>query len=400
MTVTEFARRCVVVGTAVGLCLVAATGAELLVRRFSPIQGVIFQPHPRYLYAHVADARRVYRHPPEDGGRWVMVRTDAEGRRSGAFTTPGARRILVVGDSFISAEYSPEPERFVHQLGLALDERGLRVDVINAGVTGYGPDQVVLYLEDTLSAFAPDLLIVGIFAGNDYGDLIRNKLFEVTGGELRPRSVELDAAMVSQFSRAAALSRFHLWRAARSVWTSVNADRSGDRAGASWADPVPGWLRARDAEYRDYLDNHRVRNLLADDYDIDMSVDIEADSSRYKIQLMRAVLARIAALAEAQASQVLFLNMPNIVDACERYQIQVDTRTHPSYRRARLTTVTQQLAGSLGLHMINLYPVLATSDCAERFYTAPSNGHWNAAGQRESAAVAAGYIVDRGLLSP
>ena len=399
MAVTDLARRCLVVGTAVGLCLALAVGTELLVRRFSPIQGVIFQPHPRYLYAHVPNARRVYRHPAEDGGRWVMVRTDAEGRRSGAFTTPGAGRILVVGDSFISAEYSPESERFAHQLGVALDERGIRVDVINAGVTGYGPDQVALYLEDTLSALAPDLLVVGIFAGNDYGDLMRNKLFELVGGELRPRSVELDAEVVSQFSRAAALSRFHLRRAARSVWTRFeNADRPGDGTGASRADPVPGWLRARDAEYHDYLDNHRVKNLLADDYDVDMSVDIDADSSTYKIRLMRAVLARIAALAEAQASQVLFLNLPNIVDACEPYQIQVDTRTHPSYRRARLTTVTQQLAGSLGLHMINLYPVLATPVCAERFYTALSNGHWNAAGQRESAVVAAGYIVERGLL--
>ena len=183
------------------------------------------------------------------------------------------------------------------------------------------------------------------------------------------------------------------------MWARLaHTDSPGDSAGASQADPVPGWLRARQAEYHDYLDNQRVKLLLGDDYDVDMSIDIEADSSRYKIQLMRAVLARIAALAELEGTQVLFLNLPNIVDACERYQIQVDTTAHPSYRRARLTTVTQQLAGSLGLHMIDLFPVLATQVCAEHFYTASSNGHWNAAGQRASAVVAAGYIVDRGLL--
>ena len=92
---------------------------------------------------------------------------------------------------------------------------------------------------------------------------------------------------------------------------------------------------------------------------------------------------------------MLFLNLPNIVDACEGYEIQVDTTTHSSYRRARMTTVTQHLAGSLGLHMIDLFPVLATEVCAEHFY---ADGHWNAAGQRASAVVAAGYIVDRGLL--
>ena len=290
---TDLGRRCLVAGTAFGVCLVLAVGAELLVRRFSPIQGVIFQPHPRYLYAHVPSARRVYRHPAEDGGRWVMVQTDAEGRRSGTFTTPDARRILVVGDSFISAEYSPESERFVHQLGLALGERGLQVDVINAGVTGYGPDQVALYLEDMLGVLTPDLLVVGLFAGNDYGDLIRNKLFELAGGVLRLRPVELDAAVVAQFSEAATLPRFHLWRAARSVWARLaHTDSPADPAGASQADPVPGWLRARQAEYHDYLDNQRVKLLLGDDYDVDMSIDIEADSSRYKIQLMRAVAPR------------------------------------------------------------------------------------------------------------
>ena len=51
------------------------------------------------------------------------------------------------------------------------------VQVVNAGVAAYGPDQACLALEADLAAgLDPDLVVLCVFAGNDWGDLLRNKL--------------------------------------------------------------------------------------------------------------------------------------------------------------------------------------------------------------------------------
>ena len=91
-----------------------------------------------------------------------------------------AHRIMVYGDSNVEAQFSNDGQTFAVQLHRELAGRfGLDYQVINAGVVGYGPDQVALRLEDELDVWHPDLIIDVIFADNDYGDLIRNGLYQI-----------------------------------------------------------------------------------------------------------------------------------------------------------------------------------------------------------------------------
>src|SRR5439155_6628510 len=54
-----------------------------------------------------------------------------------------------------------------------------RIEVINAGVDGFGPDQSLLRFEQEVDVYQPDIVVFHIFADNDFGDIIRNRLFDV-----------------------------------------------------------------------------------------------------------------------------------------------------------------------------------------------------------------------------
>src|SRR6185295_4536691 len=77
------------------------------------------------------------------------------------------------------------------------------VETVNAGVVGYGPDQACLRMEAELSRLRPDLVVVAVLAENDYGDLVRNRLFELgPRGELVRRHVVLAPEMRDAYARA------------------------------------------------------------------------------------------------------------------------------------------------------------------------------------------------------
>lgn len=77
---------------------------------------------------------------------------------------PGRRRILIVGDSIAFGSGLDVGERFSEVLGREL---GDKVEVINAGVPGWGNDQEMLFYEQRLRRLKPDVVILSFTAGND-----------------------------------------------------------------------------------------------------------------------------------------------------------------------------------------------------------------------------------------
>jgi len=91
-------------------------------------------------------------------------------------------RIIVYGDSNVQARFSGIVRTFPAQTARYLRELGIPgVEVINAGVVGFGPDQSLIRLKKDAAIYNPDLIIFHIFADNDFGDIIRNRLFELDG---------------------------------------------------------------------------------------------------------------------------------------------------------------------------------------------------------------------------
>jgi hypothetical protein len=86
---------------------------------------------------------------------------------------PGVLRIAVLGDSFTEAMHVPYDETFCSVIERNLAScplGGRRAQVLDFGVSGYGTGQELLTLRQQAWRYAPDLVILAFFAGNDVSD--------------------------------------------------------------------------------------------------------------------------------------------------------------------------------------------------------------------------------------
>jgi len=97
------------------------------------------------------------------------------------------KRIVVLGDSMIFGHGVNDDEAFPNQLEAVFRSENRRVDVINAGVKGYGTDGAYKLYADRLHplGFEPDLVIFGIYS-NDLHDNIGQPLYTIENGALTP----------------------------------------------------------------------------------------------------------------------------------------------------------------------------------------------------------------------
>ncbi len=81
----------------------------------------------------------------------------------------GTFRILVLGDSFVEAMHVPLEATFARQLEGRLNGRGggPHIEVVAAGVSGYGTASELLYFERTGKRYQPDLVLLAFYPGND-----------------------------------------------------------------------------------------------------------------------------------------------------------------------------------------------------------------------------------------
>lgn len=102
----------------------------------------------------------------------MQVKTNSLGlREDREFGDKQALRILVLGDSFVFGLGVQRSETFQALLEQSLSKRlGRAVEVINAGVPGYGTCHERLVLEELLPKLQPDLVLLCFYAGNDLVD--------------------------------------------------------------------------------------------------------------------------------------------------------------------------------------------------------------------------------------
>jgi hypothetical protein len=98
----------------------------------------------------------------------------------------GVVRVGVLGDSYVEAVQVPEDKTFTAVTGRALADcpalKGKRVEAINFGVDGYGTAQELVTLQRKVWAYAPDIVVLAVFLGND----IRNNSVALEGDQCRP----------------------------------------------------------------------------------------------------------------------------------------------------------------------------------------------------------------------
>jgi lysophospholipase L1-like esterase len=111
---------------------------------------------------------------PASGLGLMPIRINRFGQRGEdyEFNKPaGERRVLVLGDSLTMGQGVLDGETYPYRLGEILVQRGPEwrgTRVINAGVNGWTSWHYAQWAERRLPLFAADLLVVGLYLGNDF----------------------------------------------------------------------------------------------------------------------------------------------------------------------------------------------------------------------------------------
>ena len=389
--------------------LIAVALGEAAVRVVAPIHSGVYQPDTVLLHTLVPSSRRRVVRQAGNGGDVIDVRIDSLGFRGPEFAlarTSRVRRIAVFGDSDIEGEFMPDSTTFVRRLGRALAAASHdSVEAINAGVVGYGTDQVLLRMRRELPRLAPDAVVVSL-RDNDFGDLLRDKLFRVdtaagSAPPLLPNPHRLSGVLSDALDRAAhpaGVHRLMLWR----LLEKLRAGPRGPRA--SWVDSLRddfGGVQLRESrtEYENTVVQRDsvVRNLFRDHYDADIAVAPESASARYKVALMGAVLRAIRDEAAARGVRLVVMVVPSAADACETYEFRVNRARHPSYDPRRLTATAERLAADAGIPVVSLWDAFQRAGACALYFRF-GDDHWNERAQALAATIVADELLARGWL--
>ena len=389
---------------AAGMLVISIFIAEILLRwTYAPHLAAILQLDDSCLFRPIPGASRVWR-SPLDVSDQVFVEINEDGFRGSPLRPPGsATRIAVYGDSYIMAEFTPRAQTFVKRLETKLTDRlKTPVETINAGVTSYGPGQICVRLPDDLELLRPNLLVVCIFAGNDFGDLMRNRLYRFDDGVLVRNEIQIGPRMRGTFAHAN--SSLMLYKLA-SRWL-----RRFDQAGMDVPHPddplkqrqerFANWLDVCVKEYEQFVveRDNLVEEWRSDRYDADVSATPRSDSARHKKKLMQGVLGRLQKIATEAEIPLLVVIIPSSVDVADQHDIiAVDTDIYPDYRRSALTDAVANSAQKLGISHFDLFDTLDGPDA--KSYYRDFDDHWSAAGQERCAEAVASFIASRGLAS-
>jgi lysophospholipase L1-like esterase len=363
---------------------------ELVLRVFFAAQyAPIYAYDEDLLFRHVTSAERFFRQLPENGGGQNRITINSDGYRGPELDKSGtARRIAVYGDSLIFSSASRYEQTFPAQLQAKLLAEGeTALDVVNAGVSAYGLDQIYLRMKRELADLAPALVVLAVYSGNDFGDSVTNNLFRLDERGKLQRNTESDPAPLREGIRQATRKSYLL-----KLWESrirVLANRQ--------AKPVPppdpygrteNWLRSRQNEFQRYIvgrENRITTSVLADYYDADVAMLPHSDSARYKIQVLKALMEKIRSLCDRHGIPLAILIIPHPIDAVAGYEVaQVDTSKYPDYTRSGLSTVVHDIAVDLNVPAVNLIELFGNED-TRQFYLRGGDPHWNSLGQAFAA---------------
>ena len=380
------------------LLLLVSTGLGLLVanwaaERWLPLPAMLYRLDDELLFAPVPNARRVLPLAPGAGGAWITTELESHGFRGAELRDPKrGPRVLVLGDSLVLAETSPLEETYCVRLAQELEGAP---EVLNAGVSGYGPDQECLRLEQLLGPLAPDLVVIVLCAHNDFGDLVRDKLFRLDNREELVRNhPTLDHELLQRAEAARRISRPPaLWLALERL--RARTDPAGEKESPALIDL---YLQGAQAEYTEFVTwrDDVVRSLTEDYYDADVAIRPESESAQFKQRLMERVLGRVRDDCKRRQVPLFALVVPTSVDLCPGFRIHVDPARHPSWSPTRITDALASILERLGIAHLDLTPAFREHG-AEQLYLGRGDFHWNAAGEELGAARSVEFLRQHAL---
>jgi len=144
-------------------------------------QGIRFQPPPiylqepgheltghKYLYDSVLGWRNIPSWKATTFGRPLTINSNGlRGRERPFAKAAGTKRMVILGDSYAWGYGVADDEVFPDVLERRLQRGHAHWEVLNTGVSGWGTDQEYLFLTREGFRYAPDLVVLAFFLGND-----------------------------------------------------------------------------------------------------------------------------------------------------------------------------------------------------------------------------------------
>lgn len=334
----------------------------------------------------------------ENGGDTIHWRTNADSFRGAELEDDVDRRIIVYGDSNVLARFSNNENTFVTKLGKYLNENGTgEIEVINAGVIGFGPDQSLIRFEKEAELYEPDLVVFHIFADNDFGDLIRNRLFDLdTADELvetrHEKSIDELLVVKQDQTIVELLNASLIVRATNKIAGSLRSNDDEDNFSLL--------MRKCENEFRVYKESGpRSFSHFDDHYDLDIALALGNESTTTKMKLMAAVLTRAKEFARSKGIGFLVLIQPSQIDVTANGVLDSEylLNRNANYKRSRLTGAVKQICVASDIQYVDLFDVYMRSN-PDVLYFSGLNSHWNDAGQDLAAEETAQYISQNRML--
>jgi hypothetical protein len=283
---------------------------------------------------------------------------------------PGTTRILTLGDSMAYGIGVENDETF----SARMEQLDPRIEVINAGASGYHPGQQLLLLEEQGLALAPDLVLIAYF-WNDLVDAYRDQYtrFTVDNGSLQLHAPSPPTREHPAFSAARERRK--------------RAERDYKR------------LRGRSYLYRFVSDRLKIlRPMLREELGTleDRNVYVTPAELEPAWELSFALVLEIANVARAAGAQPVLVVLPD--------QVQVEPDVDVVGIDDSLLTVQERLlpfAREHGIPAIDLKPDLREIRAGNgvplyhRY-----DRHWNVQGHREAASLILSELRAMGLVPP
>ena len=303
--------------------------------------------------------------------------------------TPGAPRVLALGDSFVEAFMADEARTVTSRLESHLGGRGCQAEVINGGTVGYSTDQEYLFYRDEGRKYAPDVVVLFVYH-NDIPCLVLESYLAYPKPRLDfttdppavsnqpvPPYVPAPAATVPASPTDGPTS--YLLELVKQRLERGSARTYNRLAGLGLWEPL------RKLPMNEELQLYRVPELghqrpAWSAFTWTMQSLSKATTSAG----VRLVVAYVPSRMEV-SPQVWELMQ-------ERYEID------ESFQREAVARRLQYIAGRLGVPMLDLTEPLARADSllAPTYYQTDS--HWNPHGQDVAAQALAEFLATRGFV--
>lgn len=267
---------------------------------------------------------------------------------------PGIPRVLFLGDSFVEAKQVGEDGVLTALLSARARAEGHPVEVINAGVSGYGTAEEILLWDHLGASLQPDLVVLGFYP-NDVRNNADRRLFVRRGGTVAPH-------------------------------------RPPPMPKVRWVYDLRKWLAARSHLYilftegldlLERADTGANAPLEAEDVFARQPSDRVAEGWELTLALLQELRARVESTG-ARFAVVLFPTRFQVDDPLWRDQARArgmdPSRYDLSIPQARLAG----WAARQGVTLLDLLPAFRQANHGNTFYHSV-DAHWNEAGHRLAA---------------